>query len=91
MCAGIFDFVDFDVKDKMRPDFVLRNDTPVEMRQCAFDFELPGFAPVPNMVGKAFFRGKPGQAGKVFCDVLLAFGQGIDAQVAVGLKNRNDC
>ena len=60
------------------------------MRQRAFDFELPGLPPVPNMVFEAFFRREVGQSGKVFGDILLAVVECVDAQITVALQNGND-
>ena len=39
----------------MRADFALIDNAAMQVRQRAFDFELSGLPPVPNMVFEAFF------------------------------------
>lgn len=87
VAVGI-DFVDGGIDDAVCADFVMADNVAVQMGECAFHLQLSFFAAMPNVLLKAFFGRKLGDAGKMFGNVLLLRRQGVDAQFAVGKQNR---
>ena len=79
-------FRDLNEKDVMYADFALIDNTAVQVRQRAFDFELSGLPSMPNMVFEAFFGREVGQSGKVFGNILLAVVERVDTQIAVARR-----